>query len=248
MWRPYNPMDQQKRAAGSHTGRPSTTPDSSSHSFAFRDEIKQAVLNAARIEDHAERAGFRRGRYGRWHSAFREDKNPSCSIRNGYITDWARNERWNAIDLEMLATGQPFIQALRALASEYGLRMASEASNPSAARQRALGWRKSKERAFHWRAGFMDLAEDILTEEKGRLFDPLSGPANESLILSLDRAARIIREAQSTRFLLSAFEIFSEAMPSLTLALVDHGDSLRFERQSALAAFIELLADSEADR
>jgi len=140
------------------------------------------------------------------------------------------------------------MRALRALAAEYGLRMSSEAYNPLAAEQRKADWRKSKERAFNWRAGFLELADEILAEEKAKLFEPVGGPANESLILSLDRATRIIREAQSTRFLVRIFEIFGEIMPALTMALAEYGDRVRFERQSELAAFVELLAESEEDR
>jgi hypothetical protein len=231
------------------TGSPSMHSNSLPHSFAPIGDIRQAILSVARVEDHAERAGFRRGRFRKWHCGVHTDKNPSCSIVRGpRIKCWACDESWNVIDLEMLATGQPFMQALRALAGEYGLRMSSEAYNPSVAKQRALDWRESQERAFNWRAGFLELADEILEEEKANLFDPSGGPTNESLILSLSRAERIIREAQSNRFLVRIFEIFSQVMPGLAKALADYGERLRFERQAVLTAFVELLAESEADR
>jgi hypothetical protein len=241
-------MEQERRAAGMTTGSPSIPSNSLSHSFAPIDDIRQAILSVARIEDHAERAGFRRGRCGRWHSAFRRDENPSCSIRNGYITDWGRNQRWNVIDLEMLATGQPFMQALRALASEYGVRMLSDAYNPSVAKQRALDWRDSQERAFNWRAGFLEIANEILEEEKAKLFDPLSGPANESLILTLTSLERMVREAESKRRLVRLFEAFSQVMPGLALHLAKHGERRRHERQAAFNAILELVARAGDDR
>jgi hypothetical protein len=57
-------MTENKRAAGHHTGRPSRHTNLSLQSFASIGDLRQGVLNAARFENHAERAGFRRGRGG----------------------------------------------------------------------------------------------------------------------------------------------------------------------------------------
>lgn len=238
-------MRQMKRPAANGPNHQQTK---STDSLAWIAPAREAVLQLAQIETHAERAGFRRARGGRWHCGVHSDRNPSCTIRNGRIKCWVCDHAWNAIDLEMIATGAPFLGALRAMAGEYRLLMASEAYDPSAAKQRALDWRESKEQAFNWRAGFLDLAGEILVDEKAKLFDAVSGPANESLIRSLSRAEKITREAQSSRFLVRIFEAFSQVMPGLATALADYGERLRFERQAMLAAFVELLAGSEEDR
>lgn len=240
-------MGQTKRPLGRHTGRPSTNPNSSPQSFAFFDQLKQSVLGAARIEVHAERAGFRRGRGGRWHSAFREDRNPSCSIRNGCVTDWGRNERWNAIDLEMLATGGQFLPTLRAMAGEYGLRWPSPVDSLFAVAvvETRRNLQEAQTRAFAWRTGFLQAADEILEEEKAKLFTSDSEPADESLILSLSRAERTIRKAEGGGRLVATFNAVSQSMPELTETLIRFGERLRMERQTALMKLINLMATAE---
>jgi len=241
-------MPESKTAAGVGTGRHSKRKNTPLGRFASVGDLRQAVLNAARIEEHAERAGFRRGRGGRWHCGVHADKNPSCTVRDGRIHCWVCNQSWNAIDLEMLGTGEPFMRALRVLAGEYGLRLSSEDYDPATAERKALASRQTEERAFNWRAGFLELADEILAEEKAKLFDPLSGPANESLILSLTRAERSVREAESRRSFVGIFEAFTKTIPDLTDDLARYGERLRYEQQAVLKAFIELMATADADR
>ena len=52
-------MPEKKKAAGVQTGRPSNDKNNPFIIFAFLWDIRQAVLNLARIEDHAARAGSR---------------------------------------------------------------------------------------------------------------------------------------------------------------------------------------------
>lgn len=238
-------MEQAKRASGVMTGKPSKHTNSLPRILASIDELKQGVLSAAGIEDHAECAGFRRGRYGKWHCGVHEDKNPSCTVRKGRIKCWVCDQSWNVIDLEMLTTGQPFMKALRALANEYGIRIESGAYDPAAARRKALERQEVQERAINWQAGLLALADDILAEEKAALFDAADGSANESLIRSLTGVERILRETESNRVLVTAYDAFHQNMPSLTGELVAYGERLRYERQAALMAFIDLMAEPE---
>jgi hypothetical protein len=145
----------------------------------------------------------------------------------------------------MLTTGQPFMKALRALANEYGIRIESGAYDPAAARRKALERQEVQERAINWQAGLLALADDILAEEKAALFDAADGSANESLIRSLTGVERILRETESNRVLVTAYDAFHQNMPSLTGELVAYGERLRYERQAALMAFIDLMAEPE---
>ncbi len=237
-------MPQEKRAAGHHTDKAPKHTKVLPSIFANIPDLRQAVLRAARIEDHAERAGFRRGRYGKWHCGNHADRHPSCTIRDGRICCWVCGEAWNVIDLEMLATGEPFLRALRALAGEYGLRIDSEAYDPRAAKRAALERQGTREQAFNWRAGFLEQIDEMLTTEKARLFDPIGGAANESLILVLTRWERIAREARGERDLIAVYRAISQCMPELSDRLSDYGERRRYERQAALLAFIDLMAES----
>lgn len=242
-------MTQNQRAAGVTTGEPSKNINSLPRTFAPFGDLRQRVIDVARIDTHAERAGFRRGRGGRWHCAIHKDKNPSCSVlRNGCIHCWTCDESWNAIDCEMLATGDPFGRALRAMAAEYGLLVYQHCYARPAARGTTIDWQAAEMSAFNWRAGFLDLAGEMLADEKAKLFDPVSGPANESLIRDLTAWEIIVRHTQSKRSLAALFVAFERTMPELAADLVGFGANLRTERQSALADFIEIVAAVERDR
>jgi hypothetical protein len=236
-------MRKWKRFADYQIGEPSNTNHSLPRSFASLADLKQAILNASRIEDHAERAGFRRGRGGKWHCGLHADSNPSCSIRDGRIRCWTCGESWNVIDLEMVATGNPFLRCLRALAYEYGIPVQCRDINSSAAA--TLEWRKAQECAFHWREAFLELAEEILEDEKAKLFNPTGSTANEALIFALTGMELRIRGASGVFDLVSIFETFNKLMPSLTDALVEFGEERRHARQSMLASFIDLAGRSE---
>ena len=215
----------------------------STYSFAWVQNAREAVLGVASVEDHAERAGFHRGRYGRWHCAVHLDRNASCTIRDGRIRCWTCGESWNVFDLHMLATGEPFLRALRAVAAEHGIRTSSERYNATEARRWTENWRAQQDRAYNFRAGFLDLADEILVEEKAKLFDPLAGPANESLILWLSRVCGIIRDASSVRFLVAAVAVFAQVLPHFTEGVIVSGARLRFSQQARLAACVGLLAE-----
>ena len=75
--------------------------------------------------------------------------------------------------------------------------------------------------------------------------DAADGSANESLIRSLTGVERILRETESNRVLVTAYDAFHQNMPSLTGELVAYGERLRYERQAALMAFIDLMAEPE---
>ena len=221
-------MEQQKRAAGHHTGKPSKQSNSLPRSLASIDDLKQAVLNAARIEDHAERAGFRRGRGGRWHCGVHQDRNPSCTIRHGRIRCWVCGEAWNAIDLEMIATGEPFLRSLRALASEFGL---APDTMLRVSPQDAHNSRERLQEACSWREGFLEVLDGVLVNEKAKLFDTMSGPADERCIGSLTRLEQLLRGLPGSRSLTAAFGAFERILPGLTAMLVVYGDEIRNQRE-----------------
>jgi hypothetical protein len=152
------------------------------------------------------------------------------------------NKFWNAIDAEALASGEPFIRTLRAMASEYGIPFSSGAYDPEVARQRALEREAKRATVYNWRAGFLNCADEILEQEKEKLFDPAHGAADEALILSLTAAARAVREAESERELIGILDDFARAMPELTEDLAQRGKLIRFRTQAALEEFIEQMA------
>jgi hypothetical protein len=142
-----------------------------------------------------------------------------------------------------MATGEPFIAALRALAGEYGIRMSSESYNPAAERWRAHAWRESLQRALYFKAGFLALIDEMLLEE---MTCPSTGenrePKTPSLVRALTRCGMILREASSQRFLVGMFDAFRQVLPELADALAVAGEAVTWEGQSILLCAVYLMA------
>lgn len=192
---------------------------------------REAVLRAARIEDHAARAGFRTGRNRRWYCGAHEDRNPSCSIHKGSIRCWPCGQSWNVIDLEMMASGVPFLKALRSLAAEYGIPIDDRPYDPAQSKRDAQARAEQRERAFSWRAGYLDLIDDLLATEKAKLFDFVDGPADIGLIRSLTELERKLRTADSAVVLWRMYQVHNETGEELTAQLVAHGKAIRQDRE-----------------
>lgn len=208
-------------------------------SLSWIGPTKEALLQAALIEVHAERAGFRRGRAGKWHCAIHRDRNASCTMRDSRITCWVCNSRWNAIDLEMVARGEPFMRTLRAMAAEYGIHIDEGPRNPVEERRAALARREAVEKAAIWRTGALRIVEEMLVEEKGRLFDPGGGRADEALIRHLTDFERSIRNAGGPWRLVEVYRAAAETMPEVAARMVTFGA----EAGESERAFVEWLVD-----
>ena len=210
-------------------------------SLSWIGPTRDAVLQAAQIEVHAERAGFRlgRGRAGKWHCAIHPDKNPSCTIRKGRLKCWPCNQIWNAIDLEMLARGEPFMRTLRAMAAEYAVHIDDGPRNPVVERLAAVARRAALQDATAWRVGALRIIGEMIVEEKGRLFDPVGGRADESLIRRLTDFERSIRGAGGPWRLVELYRVAAETMPEVTQRMLAYGA----KTGEAERVFVEWLVD-----
>ena len=210
-------------------------------SLSWIGPTRDAVLRAAQIEVHAERAGFRlgRGRAGKWHCAIHPDKNPSCTIRKGRLKCWPCNQIWNAIDLEMLARGEPFMRTIRAMAAEYGVQFDEGPRNPLDERRAAVARREAVQTAAAWRTGALRIVVEMLVEEKGRLFNPGGGRADELLIRRLTDFERSIRGAGGPWRLVELYRVAAETMPEVTQRMLAYGA----KTGEAERVFVEWLVD-----
>ena len=220
----------------------STNTNNSSDSLSWVTPTREAILRAARVEHHAEVAGFRRGRGG-WHCGRHDDTRPSCTIRRGRIRCWVCNHGWNVIDLHMLATGEKFLQALRTLAAEYGIAIDSGTNTGPEARREAQARADEQGRAFPWRTAYLKALDDLLVSEKAALFNPTAGPADESLIRNLSEMERMIRAASGPYRLARLYLVSAGVSPELTARLVEHGETIQRAHEEFAIWLIDRLAE-----
>ena len=231
-------MTTKTKPAGSGLSHNRTTD-----SLSWIGPTRDAVLRAAQIEVHAERAGFRRGRAGKWHCAIHGDKNPSCTIRAGRLKCWPCNQSWNPIDLEMLAGGEPFMRTLRAMAAEYSVKVDEGPRNPLEERRAALARREAVQTAAAWRTGALRIVEEMLVEEKGSLFHPGGGLADESLIRRLTAFEQSIREAGGPWRLVAVYRAAADTMPEITERMVAFGARAGEAERVFVCWLVDRLAD-----
>ncbi len=229
-------MPQKKGPAG---GRPELQKANPVVIFAWVPAAREAIRSAARIETHAERAGFRRGRGGRWHCGVHADKNPSCSIRGGLIRCWVCNQAWNVIDLEMLATGASFLESLRTLAAEYGLPAGAVSTDPAEAQRAALA-RLELPAAKRFQRVLINLTDELLDTLKAGLFDPLLPAPEEGEIRSLEVLRQTIMDAADSA-LVHEYRIWRDRWPATVAALVQVAKCREKAEQRALAEFMARL-------
>ena len=233
-------MAQNKRPAENGPSNNNHSPDS----LSWVTSTREAVLRSARIEHHAEVAGFRRGRGG-WHCGQHDDARASCSIRGGRIRCWVCNQGWNVIDLHMLATGEKFLQALRTLAAEYGIAIDSGTDAGRAAAREAQVRADDQRRAFPWRTAYLKALDELLVTEKAALFDPTAGSADESLIRNLSQMERMLRAASGPYRLARLYRVSAGVSPELTARLVEHGETIQRAHDEFAIWLIDRLAEME---
>ncbi len=85
--------------------------------------VRTEVCNRVNIAELAVRAGFRvmRGKSDRFHCIHSEDRNPSARLYRGRVKCDSCGGNWSPVDLEMLASGAGYIEALKALAVDTGV-------------------------------------------------------------------------------------------------------------------------------
>ena len=231
-------MAQNKRPASNGPSKNNTSTDS----LSWVTPTREAILRAARAENHAEFAGFRRGRGG-WHCGQHDDARASCSIRGGRIRCWVCGTGWNVIDLHMIATGEKFLHALRTLAAEYGIAIDSGTNAGPEARREAQRRADDQRRAFPWRTAYLKALDELLVTEKTALFDPTAGPADESLIRNLSQMKRVIRAASGPYKLARLYRVSAGVSPELTTRLVDYGETIQRAHEEFAIWLIDRLAE-----
>jgi hypothetical protein len=143
------------------------------------------------------------------------------------------------IDLEMMASGVPFLKALRALAAEYGIPIDDRPYDPATAKRDAQARAEQRESAYSWRAGFLDVIDDLLAAEKAKLFNFIDGPADTKLIRSLTEIERLLRTTDSVWVLNRMYQAYQTTVEELTARLVEHGKAILQDRER----FAEWLLD-----
>ena len=120
-----------RRSCGLKSRKPGSGPGSLENNLEYREIVEQIRVAAQTdLPALAEEAGYRRPKTAggrRWHCCFCKDSNPSAyGYPNGMYSFCCG--RWSdAIDLEQLARGGTFVDAVRRMAERYGL-------NPTRAR------------------------------------------------------------------------------------------------------------------
>jgi hypothetical protein len=183
------------------------------HHHADRDEI----LARASIEEIAEYAGFKRGRYSKsWHCGFHDDRTPSASIKGKSIRCFgACGRAWDVFGLIEQAHNVDFRGALAWLADHYGVSINRPLTWVERARyqqQRAIADREADDLLL-WRNGLLEAlryARDayfqtyhraknyILAHGMDARFGSLAADAGEHYLVSyqkLDRAIKRIEDA-----------------------------------------------------
>jgi hypothetical protein len=211
------------------------------------DYVRRTVIERADIVRHALRAGFRK--YGRgWLCGFHEDRNPSASIRRGYIRCFTCGAHWNVIDLEMEVSGCNFVTALRSLADEYHIPWPSrqlsraEQDELTAQRQRDTA---DLESAELWRVALLPCIDGWLRDLKVALVAALGRGDDDLEVLgkrinSLTNLEAFLKHASRAE-LLKAFRNSRASTPALVAGLVAEGRADDQDARKATTVVIRLL-------
>jgi hypothetical protein len=217
------------------------------------DSIRQQVLERVSVRDCAIQCGFRptRGPSGKLHSGFREDKNPSCSIKGDYITDWGTGTRWNVIDLTMQSTGCNYIQALRQLAEEVGIPWptATQRDIQEARDRRPMVARIAAD-AADWIHGLrlaMDKRKRALVRAAKMAWyegSEESGDALMELVGRIPRAA-LNPEGADSALIVRAYRASAMQSPAATRRVMASGRADRENAERVTELIVALLAESQ---
>jgi hypothetical protein len=144
----------------------------------------------------------------------------------------------------MLATGQPFLKAVRSLAAEYRVPVPGHRGTPQDIAHDAERMREREQNAYSFREGLLDLIDGELIDEKAKLFDPLAVP-NERYIRTLTELERFLRQNSGRRAVVQQYEAFRQVLPELAARVVTEGYRLRRSCEDFGLWLIDRLAEME---
>lgn len=136
------------------------------------------------------------------------------------------------------------MRTLRTMAAEYGIKCEEgPRRDPQEERRAALARREAVQRAAVWRTGALRIIEDMLVEEKSRLFDPVGGRADEALIRRLTDFERFIRSAAGPWRLVEVYGAAAETMPEVAERMVAFGAGTQAAEQEFVWWLIDRMAE-----
>jgi hypothetical protein len=185
----------------------------------------EAVLNQSRISEVWEALGGEKLRHGRGKAFWRGGDSPnaiSLSDSKNTFYDHVETHGGGVLDLIALVNGGSRQDALKWLAQFTGTALDDRPLSPED-RARYARERQQLEHdlpdARYWRLAAIALAEETLTVEKSRLFDPTEGPADLESIRGLTGMISRL-EAAGDRMLVAEYGRWRDRQPGITWGMV----------------------------
>lgn len=209
--------------------------------------IRDEVLRTARVEEYLMSCGAQRGRGGRWHSPFREDRNPSITVKGNRATDWGTGERFTVVDLVMRRDGCDYVKALRTIAAENAITWPDlSPKERQELREKGKVAQRIAADAADWvhglrivcdqrKARLMALAEAAWSEGSDALGDKLAG-----IVERIPRWA-LSPESADPVLIVKAYRESAIGSPAVTRRMLAYGRSNRENAEAVGTAIVALV-------